>query len=168
MKKIVGAIDSASEWLGVASRVLVVALFLVGVLEVTLRYVFIRPTMWGHETFIMIAAASYVLSWACVHKHDAHIRKDIIYAKLSAKGKALTDMVCALLFFVPVIGALLYTSADWMLFAWETSERSELTFWFPPLAPLRTIIFIGMLMFALQGVAQFIRDFMMFTKGKSL
>lgn len=160
MEKILKIIDITNEWIGRAMQILVIALILIGVTEVIQRYVFDHPTMWGPEVLIMIGATMYALSWGYIHKHQGHIRVDIFYAKLSSKGKLLTDIICFLICFLPVVGLLLQGSYQWMLHSWDINEKSLQTYWYPPLYPLRTAVFIGVSLFFLQGVVIFIRDLM--------
>lgn len=137
-----------------------------GVLEVTQRYVFNHPTMWGYELIIMLGAAMYPLTWACVHRRHGHVRVDVFYSRMSTRGKAIVDVVCGVLFFFPVIMFLVYTSGVWMWHAWEIGEKSVETYWYPPIAPLRTAVFVGVVLFLVQGVAQFIRDAHLLVRGR--
>ncbi len=137
-----------------------------GVLEVTQRYVFNHPTMWGYELIIMLGAAMYPLTWACVHRRHGHVRVDVFYSRMSTRGKAIVDVVCGVLFFFPVIVFLVYTSGVWMWHAWEIGEKSVETYWYPPIAPLRTAVFVGVVLFLVQGVAQFIRDAHLLVRGR--
>ena len=95
-------IDSISRWVGQAVRWFAVALVCLGAYEVVMRYAFNSPTRWGYETLFMLGAALYVLSWAYVHLEHGHIRLDVFYGRLSARGKAIIDIVCATLFFFPL------------------------------------------------------------------
>ncbi|MBE9513762.1 MAG: TRAP transporter small permease subunit [Chloroflexi bacterium] len=137
-----------------------------GVLEVTQRYVFNHPTMWGYELIIMLGAAMYPLTWACIHRRHGHVRVDVFYSRMSIRGKAIVDVVCGVLFFFPVILFLVYTSGVWMWHAWEIGEKSVETYWYPPIAPLRTAVFVGVVLFLVQGVAQFIRDAHLLVRGR--
>jgi TRAP-type mannitol/chloroaromatic compound transport system permease small subunit len=98
--------------------------------------------------------------------HDAHVRIDLFYRLLSRRGKAIMDVIFAALFFFPVIGSLVYTGAWWVWFSWSTDERSHQTFWYARLAPVRTVIFIGLLLFLLQGLAQLVRNLDVIFKRK--
>jgi len=40
------------------------------------------------------------------------------------------------------------------------------TYWYPPISPLRTAIFIGLALFLLQGLAQFWRDLYLAVRGE--
>ena len=165
MKTLIKSIDAVNEWVGEAVKWFVIAAALVTCFEVTQRYVFNRPTMWGYEIPIMIAGAMYCLSWGYVHKHKGHVRVDIVYNRLSDRAKAIFDSVLFVCFFLPVIGFLGLQSWNWMVRAWKIGEKSVFTYWYPPIAPLRTAIFVGVALFLLQGLAQFWRDLYRAVKG---
>jgi TRAP-type mannitol/chloroaromatic compound transport system permease small subunit len=166
MSKLLRIIDSTNERLGLAMRWLVIAAILVMVIEVAQRYFFHRPTMWGYEIPVQVGAAMYVLSWGYVHFRHGHVRVDVFYSRFPPRSRAIVDVACFLLLFVPVIGFLMYTSGAWMARAWEIGEKSVLTYWYPPIAPLRTAIFLGILFLLLQGIADFIRDLHLLVRGK--
>jgi len=151
-------IDSISRWVGHAVKWFAVALVCLGAYEVVMRYAFNSPTRWGYETLFMLGAALYALSWAYVHLEHGHIRLDVFYGRLSARAKAIIDVACTTLFFFPLIGALIYMSGLKMWHAWKIGEISIEGTWYPPLGPIRTVVFIGLCLFALQGIAQYIRD----------
>ena len=103
-----------------------------------------------------------------VHKLKGHVRVDVLYSRFSDRGKALVDVVLWFLFFLPAIGLLTYTGFNWAVYAWRTNEMSMMTYWYPPLAPVRTLLFIGMAMFFLQGLATLIRDMYFLARSEQL
>lgn len=158
MKKVLRIIDSISDQTGRVIRWFCYALILVVVYDVTMRYVFNAPTMWAYETAIMIGGSIYVLSFAYTLRHRGHIRIDIFYARLSLRGKAIIDVLGTFFLFFPLLALVAIASYTWMWKAWVTGERSFETYWYPPLAPFRTVILIGYCLLAFQAVTQFIRD----------
>ena len=167
MKKFLRLIDSTSTWTGKIVLWLSVILVIVMTYEVFMRYALNSPTMWAYETSIMIGAAMYALSWAYVHRERAHIRVDLIYSRLSSRGKAIVDTICTFFLFFPLISLLGYMAFSWMTRAWKINEKSVETYWYPPIAPLRTAVFIGLVLFGLQGLVQFIRDVYLLVRNKS-
>lgn len=166
MVKFVHTIDSISEWTARSGRWFIVALVPLVTLEVTLRYVFTKPTLWAYELHVMLAASAYILAFAYTHLHKAHVRVDVFYAHIPPRGQALIDFLGTLLLFFPFIFLLSFTAWSWMFDAWKTSEKMPITGWYPPAGPLRTVILYGIVLFALQAVAQFIRDAYLLIKGK--
>jgi len=168
MRTIVSIIDGISEWTGKTIRWACVALIIVLCYEVTARYVFNAPTIWAHETSCMLGGTIVALGWSYTHRHHGHVRVDVFYARLSPKGKAITDIICALLLFFPLLVILAYTAASWMWDSWSMNEVLIESYWYPPAGPIRTIMFLGLSLFALQGVAQFIRDLYLLRRNKPL
>ncbi len=167
MRKIVRTIDAVSEWTGKTGRWLGVMLMLLVTYEVIMRYVFTKPSLWGYEMSVILAASLYVLAFSYAHLHGAHVRVDMIYSHLPNRGKATIDVLGGLFLFLPFIILLTINAWDWMFVSWATNEKMPITGWYPPAGPLRTVVFYGLALFALQGIAQFIRDLYKLVTNKS-
>jgi TRAP-type mannitol/chloroaromatic compound transport system permease small subunit len=116
----------------------------------------------------MIGGTIAAMGWSYTHRHGGHIRMDVLYSHLSPRGQAILDVALSLLFFFPLILALAYISWNMMWLAWEMGEVLVRSNWFPPTGPIRTVLFLGLSLFALQGVAQFIRDLYKLIRNKQL
>jgi TRAP-type mannitol/chloroaromatic compound transport system permease small subunit len=168
MKKVFRTIDAVNERIGLALRWVVVALVVICVTEVILRFVFLHPTQQGPHTMMMVGASLYALAWGYIYLHDAHVRVDVLYARQSQRGKVIIDAVCALVLFFPMICLVTYGSIHWTWYAWEKGEKLVETFWYPPSAPVRTVVSVGLVLFLLQGIVRFVRDLYFAVKGKTL
>ncbi len=168
MRNIVRVIDNISEYTGMVVRWACLALVLVLCFEVTARYVFNEPTMWSFETASMIGGTIAVLGWSYTHKHGGHVRVDVFYTHLSPRGKAILDVALALLFFFPLLFSLTYIAWDRMWFSWSMGEVMARSNWYPITGPIRTVVVLGLFLFALQGVAQFLRDLYRLTRNQQL
>lgn len=158
MSRTVRVFDIAAEILGQAAKYLTFVLIGVISYEVFTRYVLGAPTIWAYESIKMSGGVLAVLGFAYVHRHNAHIRVDLLYNKLSPKTQSLIDSVGYFLLFLPLIGALLYSSVIYTWEAWLYDERLMETFWYPPAGPLRTVVSLGLLILFLEGIAVFIRN----------
>jgi len=107
-----------------------------------------------------------MLGLAYTHLHGGHIRVDILYARLTPRGRAVANIIFALLFFFPLLAFLIDTSTSWMWRSWIEGEVRIESYWYPPAAPFRTIVLIGWSLFALQCVAQFMRDLYLLIRNK--
>ncbi|KPK19747.1 MAG: hypothetical protein AMJ70_08580 [Dehalococcoidia bacterium SG8_51_3] len=168
MRAIVRVIESISEWTGNAVRWACVALVLVLVYEVMMRYAFTAPTIWAHQTSCMLGSTFAAMGWAYVHRHRGHVRIDIFYARLSPRGKAVVDVLCAFFLLFPLLLVLIYTATEFMWTAWIEKEVLIESYWYPPSGPIRTITVLALCLFMLQGVAQFIRDLYFVIRNKPL
>jgi len=168
MRTAVRVIDSISEYTGMIIRWVCLALVLVLCFEVTSRYFFDAPTAWASDTSSMMGGAIAALGWAYTHRHGGHVRVDVFYSHLSPRGQAILDVTLSLLFFFPLLIALVYVSWDKMWFSWEMGEVLNRSNWYPITGPIRTVVVLGLSLFALQGVAQFIRDLYRLTRNTQL
>lgn len=166
MRKVLKLIDSINEWVGTQMKWLVFAVIVICLTEVTLRYVFNKPTIQLPCIITMTGASLYALSFGYILLHKGHVRVDVMYTRLSERNKAIFDAVLAVVFFFPVVGLLTYAAGEWMWYAWEVGERSQMTYWYPILGPVRTTVFAGLFIFLLQGVAQFVRDLYFAVRSK--
>ena len=158
MRKAIKLVDSANEWIGERLKWLVFALIIVVCIEVTMRYVFNKPTMQLPCIITFTGAALYAFAFGYVHLHKGHVRVDVLYARFPRRTQAIMDSILWFVFFLPSIGWVTYAAWNWLVFSWETNEKSMMTYWYPILGPIRTLVFIGMLFFFLQGVATLVRD----------
>lgn len=166
MKSIVQTIDSISEYTGKTARWACVILVMVMVYEVVARYVFNAPTIWAYETAMMLGVTIAILGWPYTHRHHGHVRVDVIYTHLPPRGKAIIDVVCYLFLFFPLLFLLIYAAGVRAVFAWSLGEVLTEGYWYPPASPIRTLVVIGLFLFALQGAAHFIRDLRLLTRNK--
>jgi TRAP-type mannitol/chloroaromatic compound transport system permease small subunit len=166
MRTIIRSIDSISEWTGRSVSWVCVVLVLVLCYEVLMRYVFSSPTSFVHELSGMLGGTIAALGWSYTHRYRGHVRVDVIYTHLSPRGKATIDVLLTLLLFFPLIAILIKNSAESALFAFKMGEVSRLSFWYPPAWPIKTVMFLGLSLFAFQGIAHFIRDFYQLVKDK--
>jgi len=166
MLKILHTIDAVNERAGSISSWLVAVLIAVILYEVTARYVFNAPTVWGFGILRMLGGAIVVLGWVYAQRHNSHIRVDIFYIHLSACRKALIDVIGTGIFFFPLFGGLIVLAGESMGHTWlglvgggpqEISITALL---------YRIIIFTGLCLFFLQFVAQFIRDVHILVEGR--
>lgn len=167
MKKILKAIDTANEFMGRAVRWIGVLIILIVCAEVAMRYLLGKPTIQLPEIAVMAGAAFYTLSWGYIYLHRRHVRVDVLYVRLPARGQAVIDVVGGLLFLLPLATLLTYASWNWAWHSWKVGEFSPMTYWYPILGPIRSVVFIGLVFFALQGFAQFFRDIYLLVRGKA-
>jgi TRAP-type mannitol/chloroaromatic compound transport system permease small subunit len=166
MKRLLKAIDSISEWGGRTTRWLAVALVLVMTFEVVMRYAFDSPTSWAFETSIMLGATVYVIGWAYAQLHHKHIRVDVFYVRFSPRVRALIDVLGMLFLAFPILAIMIINSVNYAAIAWAQKERLDLSMWYPPAGPLRTVIALGFILLTLQCLAQFARDIYILVRSK--
>ncbi len=124
--------------------------------EVMVRYVFNSPTNWVHESMFLMFGMQYLIAGAYALLTESHVRVDIFYARFSPRGKALSDLLTSVFFFI-FAGTLLVTG--W-IFASDSIAQREVSFteWAIQYWPVKCTIVIGAALLLLQGIAKFARD----------
>ena len=161
-------IDRLSEASGAFGKWFAVLLVVIGSYETISRHFFGAPTIWSYDSLCMAGGVLYMLGASYTYLKDSHIRVDVLYSRLSRKWQAGLNIVCALLFFFPLVGVLLWEAIRWSIRAWRIDEVMFNSFWYPPAAPYRTLLAVGLLLLVLQGVARLIRDVTFLVGGRDL
>jgi len=168
LKLITISIDRFTDWSGRIIAWLVIPLMGITVYDVFLRYFLRAPTKWGYETTWMLYAALFMLGGAYCLVKKGHISVDIFYKRLAPRKKAIYQVVIYLLFLFPLISLLTYKGVGWALHSWAIQEKSYLSYWRPPIYPIKTVLPVAFFLFGLQAVSEFIRNLVFAVKGREL
>lgn len=157
----VRAVDALSEWTGRAVVWLVGVMVLVGAGNAVLRYVG-RWTgahfssnawvelQWYLFSVVFLMGASYAL------RHDAHVRVDVFYGRLSPRGRAWIDLGGTVLFLVPFSVFMLVASWPSVAASWRVREGSPdpggLARW-----PIKAVVLLAFALLLLQGIAEAVK-----------
>ena len=136
--------------------------------EVVARYVFTRPTIWAHETSTMLSVVLITMGWAYVQRYNKHIRIDLIYSRHSPRGKAITDVIFTSILLFPFFIAVINSAAKGVADSLLTHEVGIMSFWHPPMFPIRIFFLLGVSLFTLQSIASYIRDWYLIIRRKPL
>jgi len=166
MRAALRIIDNLSEYTGRFIRWFCAILILILTFEVTSRHLFNHPTQWAHQTSLMMSGAIIALGWAYVHRHRAHVRVDVIYSHFPQRAQALIDVALDIIVFFPLLAALTYAAWNKMLYSWEMNEIMVETYWYPPVGPNRTAVFIGLALLGFQGISNFIKSTYLLLRNK--
>jgi len=167
MKSILRVIDAISDYTGNIAQWLSVGLVLIISYETIMRYIFSISTLWEYETVSMMGAALYGLAFAYVMRHKLNVRVDVIYSHLPRRVQAGVDSIGMLVAFFPVMALVAITAVQTAQRAFEIDERMAITGWYPPAAPLRTVLAVGFVLLLLQGLVVFIREFYYLIRNKA-
>jgi TRAP-type mannitol/chloroaromatic compound transport system permease small subunit len=159
-------IDRISDWCGRVFAFLVIAMALIILFGVIMRYVFKTPISWTYELSLYIFFAQMMMGGGYALLHGLHIKMDILYSHLSPRKQAVMDCI-TFLCFIFVVGMVLWIGSVQGWAAFTHLERSS-TSWRPYLWPVKMIIPVSAFLLLLQGTAKFIRDLVMAVKGRAL
>ncbi|MCW5723669.1 MAG: TRAP transporter small permease subunit [Maricaulaceae bacterium] len=147
------SIDAINRTIGDAARWLALGLVLVTVTVVIQRYVFGFASTRLQESVIYMHALLFLLSAGSTLLAGGHVRVDILYARLTERGKAWTEIAGTYLALIPMCWVILVTSGPYVNNAWRILERSRESDGLPLVFLLKTAIPLFAVLMLLQGLA---------------
>ena len=151
-------IDSINAWVGRVGSFIVVVMVLIITFEVVARYIFHSPTIWVHETSENLLVIMAMLGGGYTFLHKGHVSVDMIYSRLSLRGRAILDLVLTAPFMLILYYVLVWKGGQFAMQAISDMERSG-SFWNPPIYPVKMFLPIGGFLIMIQGLAKIVRDF---------
>lgn len=156
IKNYVRIVDAVNRRVGRFALYLVFLMMGILLFSSISRAVFNVPYIWIMEMAQFTMAAYYLLGGGYSMQLKAHVRMDVLYERWSKKKRAVVDcFTSGFLIFYLVI--LLYGALSSTLYALEYGQRNYST-WGPPMAPIKIIMTIGILLMLLQAIATFFKD----------
>ena len=151
---IAAAIDRLTATVGRAVTWCLLAMVLVQVAVVLMRYVLGLGSIWLTEAIVYAHAALFMAAAAWTLQRGGHVRVDIFYAAAAPRTRALVDLLGALLLLLPFVAVLAWLSLPYVGRSWAILERSRETSGLPLVFGLKTLIPLFAILLGLQGLAQ--------------
>jgi TRAP-type mannitol/chloroaromatic compound transport system permease small subunit len=147
----VRVIDRVSDFVGLIAMYLIFAMVAILLLDAVTRNVIDIPLHWCIEAAQFTLAAYYFMGGAMTLKNNDHVRMDLFYEGLSAKGKAKLDLVTitCLVFY---LGVLLFGSMSSLEYAIDTNE-TRFSMWNPSMIPIKALMAGCIVLMLLQSVS---------------
>jgi TRAP-type mannitol/chloroaromatic compound transport system permease small subunit len=158
------AIDRLNAAIGRAVMWLSLIIVLLQFTVVVMRYAFAVGSIWLSESIIYGHAALFLLAAGWTLQQNGHVRVDIFYSKASARGKAIVDLLGALLLLLPFVAVIVWFGSAYAARSWSILERSPEASGLPFVYLLKTLIPLFALLLGLQGIAQAIRAALLLSK----
>ena len=159
VKIFVRYIDATNKAVGKFAMYLVFGMMGVLLFESIFRTIFNQPHIWVVEIAQFTMAAYYLLGGGYSMILKGHVRMDLLYGRWSAARQAMTDVI-TIFFLIFYLVFLLYGGISSIEYA-VTYGQVNYTPWAPPLAPIKIIMTIGILLMLLQTIATLFKDLAM-------
>ena len=150
-------IDAANTWIARVIMWLIIPQIAALVYEVVARYVFNSPTTWSLDLTWLIYGTHYLMGAAYTLLVKGHIKVEVFHERMSPVRQAIVHLACYLIFFFPVIMALIYGGAEFAYLSWSAGELSQHSSWRPVVWPFKVMMVVGFFLLFLQGISEFIR-----------
>jgi TRAP-type mannitol/chloroaromatic compound transport system permease small subunit len=156
-KGLIEAIEAITESVGRAVSWLSVVMGFMTCAIVVLRYGFDSGAIAAQELVLYLHATAFMLGISYASKHDEHVRVDVIYSRLSVRGRAWVNLCGHVLFLFPCALTILWISTPYVFASWRILEGSAEVGGFPGIFALKTLIPIMAIMLLLQGFAELLQ-----------
>jgi TRAP-type mannitol/chloroaromatic compound transport system permease small subunit len=156
VKIFVRYVEAANKVVGRFSMYLIFAMGGVLLFESIARTIFNQPHIWVVEVAQFLMAAYYLLGGGYSMILKGHVRMDLLYGRWSVKRQALADLITGpiLMFYLVFLLVGAYSAIEYAV----TYGQKNYTPWGPPLAPIKIIMGIGIVLMLLQAIAIFFKD----------
>ncbi len=134
---------------------------------VVLRYVFNVGYIWLQELYVWQHAVVFMIGAGYTFLLRGHVSVDVFYTKMAARRKAWVDIIGTVIFLLPWLIVLAYTTAPLILSSWSISESSAQPGGMPAVYLLKSVIWVFCAVVGLQGLALIARR-MLFLHGHDI
>jgi len=145
-------LESVNELVGRLVAWLALTMVLTQALIVVLRYVFsvgsigLQESVWYMHGLLFMLGAGYTLA------RDEHVRLDIVYSKLTDRGRAWVNLLGTALALIPFCLALMWLSFGYVEKSWAINEGSAEVGGLPWLWVLKTTLVVFSVLLLIQGL----------------
>jgi TRAP-type mannitol/chloroaromatic compound transport system permease small subunit len=154
--KFSSAIDWINEKFGVAANWLVLLACLISAGNAASRYLFSESSNGWLEVQWYMFAGMVLLGGPYTLKMNEHVRVDLVYGFVSERTRIWIDIICGVLFLLPICVILIYFTWPWFVDSWRFSEGSPnaggLLRW-----PVKLVLPVGFALMVLQGLSEIIK-----------
>ena len=149
-------IDAINDRFGVIANWLVLLACLISAGNAASRYLFNASSNAWLEVQWYMFAGMVLLGGPYTLKLNEHVRVDLLYSSVSERARIWIDIICDLLFLLPICVILVYFTWPWFTESWRINETSSnaggLIRW-----PVKLVLPVGFALMALQGVSELIK-----------
>lgn len=167
IKKVCTAIDTLNTWVGQGVAWVTLILVLVVFVDVVMRYLFNTSFVSTQELEWHLFAVIFLMGAGYTLLNDGHVRVDIIYQRLTPKGRAWINLVGVVFFLIPGCVLVIVTSWQFVHTAWSVMEGSPDPGGIPLRFIVKSTIPVGFSLLLLQGIAMGLRSLMVILGAES-
>ena len=170
--RVSGAIDRVSGTIGRAAAWLTLVMVLVGAFNAIARYLgrFIGINLSANvylELQWYLFSMLFLLGAAWVLRENAHVRVDVLYARVSTRTQSLINIVGTVLFLMPFSAFVLWVSVPIVSASWQIREGSPDPGGLPRY-PIKALILVCFALLLLQAISELIKEVHRFRHAEEL
>jgi TRAP-type mannitol/chloroaromatic compound transport system permease small subunit len=157
LSRFVRTVDAVNDWIGRAVAWLTLGCVLTCFAVVVLRYAFDMGFPWLQELYVWQHATVFMAGAGYTMLHRGHVNVDVVYGRLSARGKAWVDILGTVVFLFPWLAIIAVTSAPFVMSSWQIREGSSTANGMPAIYLIKSLLWVFCALLLLQGLALLVR-----------
>ena len=166
MGRLADGLDWINRATGAAVLWLALAMVLVQFGVVLLRYVYGYSSIFVNEAVLYLHAGLLMLGAGYTLWAQGHVRVDVVYARLTPRGRAWIDVAGHLLFLIPSLATILWWSWPMVRRSWAIYEGAISVGGIPASFLLKSLVPAFCVLLIVQGVSALIRDVLRLAGGR--
>jgi len=95
-----------------------------------------------------------------------HIRADFLYRNFKAKTQGIVDFWLYLFFYFPGLIFFLYMTTIFVIESIQRGEKGMDTAWMPYMWPIKSCLWIGIVLLLIQGISELLKSHYAMKNGK--
>ncbi len=167
LERFVRGFDAVNQHVGNAVAWLTLGCVLTCFTVVVMRYAFNVGYTWMQELYVWQHAIVFMIGAGYTALMRGHVSVDVLYVKMSPRKKAWVDILGTIVFMIPWLIALAYTSAPLILSSWAIQEVSAQPGGMPAVYILKSVIWVFCFVVGIQGLALIARR-ILFLRGHDI
>ncbi len=156
MRLFIFIVDTINKWIGKTCCWLMIPLVCITALEVFMRYVVQRPTIWAWDANIQIFAAIIFLGGGYALLEKGHVTVDVLTINMNPRKRAFLNILTSVFFFLGM-GTLMLGGWEMFLMSVKVKETMP-TIWAPPYYWMKLLVPIGCFFLILQGFSELFKN----------
>ena len=158
--------DLINDKIGHGVSWLVLAMVLITIWDVALRYLFKAGSVMVQELEWHFFGINFLIAAGFTLKNNGHVRVDIFYDKIDQKKKAFVDLVGNLLFLIPYCLMVIWMSYPFVANSWSLRECSPDPGGLPARYVIKAVLPSGFFLLLIQGISEAIKNFFVLWGGE--
>ena len=158
MNALISKLERFIDWTGRSVSWLTLLMVIITFIVVVLRYAFDIGWIALQESVTYLHAMVFLIGASWAMQQEAHVRVDIFYSRMTARNRALVDLIGSILMLLPVMLFITWVSWEYVIDSWDVLEGSREAGGLPAVFLLKTLILVMSAMLIMQGLVQIVRS----------
>lgn len=150
------ALDYSAEAMGWLAYGLILYCMVLGIIDVFLRYVLNMPSLWISTTIQAAMVLMACTAGVYAFRHNAFVKLDLFYAKMSRRKKAASDILTSVYAFL-FLGALIWEGIGAFQLSWMLKQTTPTSVPIP-IYPIKAVIPVSAAFVLLLVIKQLVHD----------